>query len=68
MSWSLMGVKGLNDHLISYNITPESHIKVERIKEINTKSEKLLIVNSPYRQFRKCIKNSMGNMRTDVRV
>ena len=44
MSWSRMGVKGLNDHLISYNITPESHIKVERIKEINTKSEKLLIV------------------------
>ena len=39
-----MGVKGLNDHLISYNITPKSHIKVERIKEINTKSEKLLIV------------------------
>ena len=44
MSWSRMGVKGLNDHLISYNITPESHIKEERIKEINTKSEKLLFV------------------------
>ena len=51
MSWSLMGVKGLNkaalspNHLISpYNITSKSHIKVTRIKETITEKKKLWMV------------------------
>ena len=47
MSWSLMGVKGLNkaaltpNHLNSpYNITSKSHIKVTRIKEMITKKKR----------------------------
>ena len=51
LSWSLMGVKGLNkaaltpNHLISpYNITSKSHIKVTRIKETITEKKKLWMV------------------------
>ena len=47
LSWSLMGVKGLNkaaltpNYLISpYNFTSKSHIKVTRIKEMITKKKR----------------------------
>ena len=43
-------------------ITPESHIRVTRIKKmINNKG-------SLQRHLRKCIENSMENIHTDVRV
>ena len=57
-------------HLISpYNITPESHVKVVRIKEMiaNWRSFDWQ-TNSPCQHLRKCIKNSMENMHTDVKV
>ena len=59
-------------HLISLNnITPESNIKVMKIKEmIINLLKKLLIVktNSPCQHFKKCIVNSMEKMHTYVRV
>ena len=57
-------------HLISrYDITPESHSKVVRIKEmILNKRSSWLSTDSPYQYLRKCIENSMENMHTDVRV
>ena len=57
-------------HLISpYNITPESHSKVARIKEmILNKRSSWLSTDSLCQHLRKCIENSMENMHTDVRV
>ena len=51
-------------HLISpYIITPESHIKVTRIKEMITNEEALdCDTNSPY------VENSVENMHTNVGV
>ena len=59
-----------DQHLISpYNITPESHIKVMRIKEMITREEPYdWKTNSPCQHDRKCIKKSVENMQTDVRV
>ena len=60
-----------DSHIISpYNITPESHIKVARIKEMITMQLKLLIVktNSPYQQLEKFIENSMKKMHNGVWV
>ena len=57
-------------HLISpYNITPESHIKVWRIKEMIASKEGLdCLTNSPCQHIRKCVENSKDNMHTDVRM
>ena len=57
-------------HLISpYDITPESHSKVARIKEmILNKRSSWLSTDSPCQHLRKCIENIMENMHTDVRV
>ena len=57
-------------HLISpYDITPESHSKVARIKEmILNKRSSWLSTDSPCQHLRKCIENSMENMHSDVRV
>ena len=57
-------------HLISpYNVTPESHVKVVRIKEMITNWRSFdWQTNSPCQHLRKCIKNSMENMHTDVKV
>ena len=57
-------------HPISpYNITPESHIKVMRMKEMVTWKEPFdWQTNSPCQHHRKCIKISVENMHTDVRV
>ena len=52
-----------------YNITPKSHIKVMRIKEMITSIEALdFLSNSPCQHLRKCKENSMENIHTDVRV
>ena len=58
-------------HPISpYNITPESHIKVMRMKEMVTWKEPFdWQTNSPCQHPRKCIKNcATNNMFTDLRV
>ena len=57
-------------HLISpYIITPESNIKVRRIKEmiINWRSI-VCSTNSPCQLLGKCIENSMENMHGDIRL
>ena len=58
-------------HPISpYNITPESHIKVMRMKEMITREGTFWLANKfSLSAPRKCIKNSAtNNMFTDVRV
>ena len=57
-------------HLISpYIITPESNIKVTRIKKmiINWRSI-VCSTNSPCQLLGKCIENSMENMHGDIRL
>ena len=52
-----------------YNITPKSHIKVMKIKEMITSIEALdFLSNSPCQHLGKCKENSMENIHTDVRV
>ena len=57
-------------HLISpYNISPESNIKIMRIREmINNQRTLDCETNSPFQNLKKCMENSMENMHTDVRV
>ena len=50
--------------IFPYIITSESHNEVMKIKEMNFD----WYANSPCQHLRKCIKNSMENMDTDVRV
>ena len=70
----ILGVKGLipesDEHLISpFNITPQSNIKVMTIKEMTINEEPLdFQTNSPCQHIKKCMKNSMEIIHTDVRV
>ena len=58
-----------DQHLISlHNITPESHPKVMRIKEMITTQRSSWLFDSPCQHHKKCVKNSKENMHTDVRV
>ena len=59
-----------NKHLISpYNITPESLIKVMRIKEMIMNKRSFWSINKfSLSAPKKCIENSMENMHADLRV
>ena len=53
-------------HLISpYSITPESNIKVKRMKKNDHGQDSLTATNSPRQNLIKCIENSLENMHTD---
>ena len=58
-----------DQHLIPYNITPESHFRVMRIKEMITNCRFFWLLNKfSLSAHKKCIENRMENMHTDVRV
>ena len=59
-----------DQHLISpYIITPESHIKIMRIKEMITNYRSLWFLNKfSLSAGKKCTEKSVENMNTDVRV
>ena len=51
------------------DVTPESNIRIMRVKEMNiNKRSSGLLTSSPGQHHRKCIENSLENMYTDVRV
>ena len=60
-----------NKHLISpYDISPESHVKVTRVKETSPSPTKEALdrsTNSPCQHLRKCMEDRMENKKTDVK-
>ena len=55
--------------LLSFSITPKSHVKVTRLSKriTNWRSSWFSVTNSPYQQLKKCMENSMENLHTGVK-
>lgn len=56
------------DLISPFSISPESHIRVTRIKKIISREALDCSTISPFQYFRKCVDDSMENMYSDVGV